>query len=237
VADLFTLEHVSLAVDGRTILEDISDHLHEGRCMAIVGPSGSGKSTLLRMLNRFEEPTAGRILLRGEPLPSLDVTELRRRVGLVAQRPTLLSETVRDELRVGAPTLDDAAAGQLLARVALPADYLDRRTDGLSGGEAQRVCLARALAVGPEVLLLDEPTSALDGASADAVDQIVRDLVADGMTVVLVSHALERAAAVSDDVLVLRGGRLTARGRADEVNFPTAVLGQPDLAGPDSEQP
>ncbi len=226
MATLFSLEHVSLAVNERLILDDVTDHLHEGRCMAIVGPSGSGKSTLLRMLNRFEEPTSGRILLRGEPLPGLDVTELRRRVGLVAQRPTLLAETVRDELRVGVPELADETARQLLARVALPADYLERRTEGLSGGEGQRVCLARALAVGPEVLLLDEPTSALDGASADAVDQIVRDLVADGLTVVLVSHALDRAAAVSDDVLVLRSGRLTARGRADEINFPTAVLGR-----------
>ena len=234
MADLFTFEHLGLEVAGRAILRDVTDHLHEGRCTAIVGPSGSGKSTLLRMLNRLEEPTSGRVLLRGEPLRSLDVTDLRRRVGLVAQRPTLLTRTVAEELRVGAPRLDGAAARVLLERVALPVDFAERGTESLSGGESQRLCLARALAVGPEVLLLDEPTSSLDAVSADSVDQVVRDLVAGGLSVVLVSHQLERAAGVSDDVLVLREGRLTARGAARDVDFLAAVLGQDAEPGGDA---
>ncbi len=233
--DLFTLEAVSLEVGGRQILHDVTDHLHEGRCMAIVGPSGSGKSTLLRLLNRLAEPTAGRVLFRGTPVRDLDVIELRRRVGLVAQVPTLLTARVRDELRVGAPSLDEPAARVLLDRVALSGDFLDRATEGLSGGEAQRVCLARALAVGPEVLLLDEPTSALDAASADAVDAVIRDLVRGGLSAVLVSHDLDRAGAVADDVLVLRDGRLVARGEIDDVDLLRAVLGRDD-ADPEAQR-
>lgn len=225
MAELFTLERVTLEVEGRRVLDDVTDHLHEGRCTAIIGPSGSGKSTLLRLLNRLAEPSAGRVLLRGTPLPHLDVTDLRRRVGLVAQAPTLLTGRVADELRVGRAGLSDTEARDLLARVALPTDLLGRGTEGLSGGEAQRLCLARALAVGPEALLLDEPTSALDAASADAVDAVIRGLRADGLSVVLVSHDLDRAGAVADDVLVLRAGRLVERGEVDAVDLDRAVFG------------
>src|SRR5437764_1384290 len=108
-----------------------------GRCTAVVGPSGSGKSTLLRLLNRLVEPTAGRILLDGVPLPALEVLALRRRVGLVAQHPVLLADRVADDLRVGRPQLDDGRVAELLARVGLPAGFDQRRTAGLSGGEAQ----------------------------------------------------------------------------------------------------
>ncbi len=227
---LFTLDHVGLVVDGRVVLDDVTDHLPEGRCTAIVGPSGSGKTTLLRLLNRLAEPSSGQVLLRGVPLPSLDPTDLRRRVGLVAQRPALLTARVADEMRAGAPDLTDDDARALLRRVALPPDFLDRGTDGLSGGESQRLCLARALAVRPEAVLLDEPTSSLDATSADAVDDVIRRLVADGLTVVLVSHDLQRAAAVADDVRVLRGGRLAARGSAAEVDLQRAVAGESSAA-------
>lgn len=239
--ELFTLEHVSLRLGGRLVLDDVTEHLHEGRCTALVGPSGSGKSTLLRLLNRLADPDTGRVLHRGADVRDADVRELRRRVGLVAQRPTLLTAAVGAELRVGAPDLDDEAATALLARVLLPRDWLDRPTAGLSGGESQRVCLARALAVAPEVLLLDEPTSALDPASADAVDAIVRDLVAGGLSVVLVSHDLRRAAEVADDVRVLRDGRITDRGAVDLVDLQAALAaddpadhhsGHPDDTGP-----
>ena len=210
--ELFTLESVSLVVEGRTILDEVSDHIHEGHVTAIVGPSGSGKSTLLRMLNRFEEPTAGRVLFRGDPLPGLDVRALRRRVGLVAQRSTMLTRRVDTEVRVGAPELSDDRVDELLAQVALDGLERDRRPADLSGGEQQRLALARALAVGPEVLLLDEPTSALDDRSASAVDAVIARLAGAGLSVVLVTHDRARAAALTHDALVLDGGRLVERG-------------------------
>lgn len=215
-AQVFTFEDVVLERDGRLILDGVSDHIHQGCTTAIVGPSGSGKTTLLRMLNRFEEPTSGCILLDGRPLASYDVHALRRRVGLVAQRPTMLTATVGEEVQVARA---DADVAELLDRVGLSGFEFDRETTSLSGGEQQRLALARCLAVEPEVLLLDEPTSALDESAAHAVDEIVRSLVADGLTVVLVSHDLERVADLADDVLVLQDGRLVERGEPEDIGY------------------
>ena len=143
--------------DGRRILDGVSDHIHKAATTAVIGASGSGKSTFLRLLNRFEEPTEGRIRLDGQPLESFDVHALRRRVGLVAQRPTMLTPTIGQEVRVARPALTDAEVHQLLERVALADMPPDRETSTLSGGEQQRVALARSLAVEPDVLLLDGP--------------------------------------------------------------------------------
>ncbi len=107
----------------------------------------------------------------------------------------------------------------LLQRAGLGEQRLDRQTASLSGGEAQRLCLARALAVGPEVLLLDEPTSALDSVAAIAVERVIRALVADGLTAVLVSHDLEQARRIADDVIVLRAGRVVETGSADDSRY------------------
>jgi putative ABC transport system ATP-binding protein len=213
--ELFTLDDVSLVVDGRRLLDHVDEHLHEGVVTAIAGPSGSGKSTLLRLLNRLAEPTEGRVLFRGTDVRELDVRELRRRAVLVPQRAVALTDGVRDEVRLAAPALTDDQVDSLLHRVNLDPEQLHGRTPAsLSGGELQRLCLARALAVGPEALLLDEPTSALDPRSADAVDDVIRGLASDGLSVVLVSHDIARAAAVASDVRVLHDGRVTARGPA-----------------------
>ncbi|WP_405137347.1 ATP-binding cassette domain-containing protein [Nocardia sp. NBC_01388] len=203
-----TLEQVS-AVHGETPQFTAIDAVFPaGRCTAVVGPSGAGKTTLLRLLNRFGEPSGGRILLDSEPIAALDVLALRRRVGLVPQRPTLLTETVRTEVQVGRQ-LADTSIGALLIRAGLPAAFLDRRCAELSGGEAQRVCLARALAVRPEVLLMDEPTSALDGVAAGAVGDLIRTHTADGGSVVLVSHDITFVREVADEVWSLAQGQLS----------------------------
>jgi putative ABC transport system ATP-binding protein len=214
VPAVLALEEVSVVRGGVTVLSDVSASIEPGRCTAIAGPSGAGKSTLLRLLDRLEEPTQGRVLLHDRPLPSYDVLEVRRRVGLVQQAPVLLGATVLEDLRVGRPALTESEAVDLLARVGLAEQALDRPTATLSGGEAQRLCLARALAIAPEVLLLDEPTSALDAVAALAVERVVRALVADGLTAVLVSHDLRQARRLADDVVVLRGGRVEEAGPA-----------------------
>lgn len=221
---MLVVEGVSVVRDGRRVLDDVSASFAQGRCTALVGPSGSGKSTLLRLLDRLEEPDAGRVLLHGEDLRLLDVLALRRRVGLVQQAPVLLGATVLEDLSVGR-AVTAAEAGALLVRVGLEGMPLDRDTSSLSGGEAQRLCLARALAVGPEVLLLDEPTSALDAVAAHAVEHVVKGLVADGLTAVLVSHDRASARRLADDVVVLREGRVAESGPAHASAYLSGAAG------------
>lgn len=216
---VFALERVTVRRGGSVILNAVTCRIPAGECTALVGPSGAGKSTLLRLLNRLQEPSDGTVHFLDRPLPTWDVLALRRRVGLVGQQPVLLTDRVLDDLRVGRPDLGEEQAATLLDQVGLPASMLARATAGLSGGEAQRVCLARALAVEPEVLLLDEPTSALDPASAMAVETTARDLITAGLTVVLVSHNAAQARRIADQVLVLRAGRLAASGPAHEAAY------------------
>ena len=206
---LFSLERVTVRRGGTLLLDQVTCQIPAGACTAVTGPSGSGKTTLLRLLNRLDDPDAGRVCLDGRPLPDLDVLALRRRVALVAQAPVLLTGQVLDELRAGQPDLGEQDAAGLLDQVSLPPAMLSRGTAGLSGGEAQRLCLARALAAGPQVLLLDEPTSALDAVSARAVEQAAKSFTASGGSVVLVSHDPGQTRRVASQVLALRGGTIT----------------------------
>lgn len=215
---MLALEDVTVVRGGTTVLDTVSAAFPAGRCTAVAGPSGAGKSTLLRLLDRLLEPTSGRVLFHDRPLPSYDVLDLRRRVGLVQQAPVVLEATVLADLRVGRPELSPDEATELLSRAGLDV-ALDRSTADLSGGEAQRLCLARALAVGPEVLLLDEPTSALDAVAAQAVERVVSALVADGLSAVLVSHDLRQARRLADDVVVLDRGRVIETGPAAESRY------------------
>ena len=215
---MLVIEDVVVQRGGVRVLDRVSMSFAAGRCTAVAGPSGAGKTTVLRLLDRLSEPTSGQVLLHGRPLPSYDVLEVRRRVGLVQQSPVLLGETVLEDLRVAAPVTPPEAVA-LLARAGLVGLPLDRRTSSLSGGEAQRLCLARALAVGPEVLLLDEPTSALDAVAALAVERVVRALVAEGLSAVLVSHDLRQARRLADDAVILSGGRVVEAGPVGDVRY------------------
>jgi putative ABC transport system ATP-binding protein len=198
-------------------LLNVNVEIRAGVCTVIVGPSGAGKSTLLRLLDRLEEPSAGQILFHDKPLPSYDVLALRRRVGLLQQQPTLLGETVREDVATARPDLTDEEAVALLERAGLDGAFLARETDSLSGGEAQRVCLARTLSVGPEVLLADEPTSALDEFAGATVERTLRTLVHDGLTTLLVTHDLRQAGRLADDLVVVLGGNVVAAGPAEQV--------------------
>ena len=215
----FDLREVCVERDGALIIDRVTATIAPGRCTALVGPSGAGKTTLLRLFNRLDDPSSGTVLLDGAALESLDVLALRRRVGLVGQRPVLVTASVREELRVGAPQLTDEEALELLKRVGLASEFHERPTEGLSGGEGQRVCLARTLAVGPEVLLLDEPTSALDPEAATAVEETLCGLLGSGLTAILVSHSAAQVRRMADDALVLRKGQLVESGPVAEVSY------------------
>jgi putative ABC transport system ATP-binding protein len=212
----FALDRVGVRRGRTVLLEPLSAEIPAAGCTAVVGDSGCGKSTLLRLLNRFLDPTAGSVAFRGRPLEAHDVLDLRRRVVLVAQHPVLLADRVADEVRYAAPGLPDEHIADLLDRVGLDPRIAGRASTALSGGEAQRVCLARALAVGPEVLLLDEPTAALDATSGAAVERVVRDFTAEGGTVVLVSHDPAQVGRLAGQVLTLRTGPDHAAARVSE---------------------
>jgi len=188
---LFELENISVERGGEPVIDGLSARLEEGST-AVVGPSGAGKSSLLRLLNRLAEPSAGRILYRGEPLQEREVHALRREVALVPQLPALREDTVAGNLRYAA-TLGEREIGErqieeLLVRAGLGPGFAARAARELSVGEQQRAMLARALVNEPRVLLLDEPTSALDEASREAVEATLLALRDGGLSYVVVTH-------------------------------------------------
>ncbi len=179
---------------------------------AVFGPSGSGKSTLLRLCNRLEVPTSGRVSFCGKDIAGIDPLWLRRRVGMCFQRPTPFPGTVADNLRAAEPAASDARMRETLARVALTGSWLDRDATALSGGEAQRVCLARTLMAQPQVLLLDEPTSAVDADAAGVIERAVRELADDGIPALWVTHDLAQVERAADRVLHIERGRSIGLG-------------------------
>ena len=175
---------------------------------AVVGPSGCGKSTLLRLLNRLADPDEGVVRFHGKDVRELDPLDLRRRVGLVPQLPAPVPGSVADNVRFG-PRLDgqevDPAGPLRLA--GLDESFLDRDASRLSVGEQQRVMLARALALEPEVLLLDEPTASLDAAATAAVEDALTTLP--DISVVLVTHDAAQAERLADRTVRLHAGQVT----------------------------
>jgi putative ABC transport system ATP-binding protein len=215
-APLFLFEGVSVAGEGDAWrLRDATGALQAHGVTALVGPSGSGKSTLLRCCNRLERPAAGTVRFRGTDIEQLDPLALRRRVAMVFQRPTPFPGTCRQNLLVADPMLDDQRALELLARARLDASFLDRDATQLSGGEAQRLCLARALVVHPEVVLMDEVTSSLDASARLALEELARKLAIDGVPVIWVTHDSRQVRRVADHVVVVLDGRIAHAAAVD----------------------
>jgi putative ABC transport system ATP-binding protein len=166
-------------------------------------------------------PTGGTVRFRGTDISDLDPRSVRRRIGMVFQHPVPFSGTVRDNLLVAAPDAGAEALAAVLTRVGLPDGMLDRVADDLSGGEAQRMCIARTLLTEPEVLLMDEPTSALDPENRRGIENLALEFAAGGLGVVWVTHDLDQVRRMADSVVVLVEGRNatddeTARYLTDE---------------------
>lgn len=237
---LFEVERLSLVHGGSRgqppslILNEVSFGVERGGALVLVGPSGSGKSTLLRCLNRLAEPTGGSVRFDGRDVRSLDPRDLRRRAALVMQTPVLFEGTVRHNLRVrpvGTPgDFSDASLTSAVVEVGLDAGLLDRDAATLSGGEKQRVTIARALLRDPQALLLDEPTSALDPPNAAlVVETISRLRELRRLTIVAVTHQPELVRRLGGGLLYLVRGEVLAYERADGA-LPDARL-QAFLAG------
>ena len=227
------MENLSVWFGAAQVLHGVSLSLPARAVSVIVGKSGSGKSTLLRAINRLNEVvegcrTAGAVLIGGADVyaAETDLVELRRRVGMVLQRSSVFDNSIYDNVAYG-PRLHgvrdatelDAKVEQSLRRSALWDEAAGRLSDNalsLSGGQQQRLCIARTLAVGPQVLLMDEPTAALDASAEAHIEALIGELSAD-YTVVLVTHDEQQAARLASFAAVLDAGRLTACGAAADV--------------------
>jgi ABC-type proline/glycine betaine transport system ATPase subunit len=213
MGDLFTFDGVTLEFDGVAALREITARLPIGELSVVAGPSGSGKSSLLRLCNRLEVPTGGSVRFRDTDLNALDPLGLRRRVGMVFQRPSVFPGTVRDNLLVARADAAETELAAMLAQAELGSTFLDRTGDDLSGGEAQRVCLARALICKPEVLLMDEPTASLHPAATLALEKTVRSLHREqGVDVIWVTHDLGQIERLAEHLLVLGNGAVLYQG-------------------------
>ena len=214
-------DRLSFTVDGTTIVDGVDLAVAAGETLTVIGPSGAGKSTLLRLLCRLDEPTGGTVSLDGADYRTIEPTVLRTRVGLVPQDPALRDGTVRENVTIGprlrGESVEPGRVRTLLERVDL-GGYADRTVAELSGGEAQRVAIARTIVVDPEVLLLDEPTASLDPDAQAGLEALLTDLLADAeRTAVLVTHDPAPVDRIADRVVRFVDGRVESEGTPREV--------------------
>ena len=204
-----------------TALDHCALNVEKGQVLAIIGPSGSGKSTMLRSLNLLEEPTSGKIYFNGIDLTSkgVDINKHRQKMGMVFQHFNLFPhKTVLENITMAPVTLkrqteaeSRETAMKLLERVGL-LDKANEYPNMLSGGQKQRIAIVRALAMGPEVMLFDEPTSALDPEMVGEVLDVMKELAAEGMTMIVVTHEMGFAREVADEIVFMSEGRIIERG-------------------------
>ena len=228
-----SIRHLDFHYGAFHALKDISLDVGERRVTAFIGPSGCGKSTLLRVLNRMYslypgQRATGEVTLNGEDLlgPGVDLNMLRAKVGMVFQKPTPFPMSIYDNVAFGVSLYEDLTPRQMdervewaLTKAALwkeVKDKLNQSGTSLSGGQQQRLCIARGIAIKPEVLLLDEPCSALDPISTSRIEELMDELKAD-YTVVIVTHNMQQAARVSDYTAYMYLGELIEFGATDTI--------------------
>ena len=219
-SELFKAENVGFKVGDTIILDEISVAINSSEITGIIGPSGAGKSTFLRLLNKLISPSKGKIFYKSQDIKHISPQEIRKEIGLVQQRPFLFSGNVKENLLYG-PKIwgidyTDNELIQLLHRVALEKQFLEKQVEGLSGGEQQRVSLARSLANKPKVLLLDEPTSSLDINSEEIIEKTLKQLREEGIKIIIVTHSLEQTERLTESLLFLREGRLIEKIPTEE---------------------
>ena len=227
---MIDVKHLSKSFGDHLVLDDISEHIHPGEKVVVIGPSGSGKSTFLRCLNLLEIPTKGSITFDGTEItdPKVDIDRIRRQMGMVFQHFNLFPNmTIRKNITL-APVQTglmkqsqaDQQAMELLRRVGLE-DKADGYPNQLSGGQKQRIAIVRALAMKPKLMLFDEPTSALDPEMVGEVLDVMKQLAQEGMTMVVVTHEMGFAREVGDRVLFMADGKIV------EQNTPAEIFSHP----------
>ena len=223
---MIDVKHLSKSFDENLVLNDISEHIHPGEKVVIIGPSGSGKSTFLRSLNLLEIPSAGTITFDGTEVtdPKSDINAIRRQMGMVFQHFNLFPNmTIKRNITL-APVRTgltkqaeaDELAMKLLKRVGLE-EKAEAYPNQLSGGQKQRIAIVRALAMNPKVMLFDEPTSALDPEMVGEVLEVMKELARDGMTMVVVTHEMGFAREVGSRVWFMDEGKILEQGTPEEL--------------------
>ena len=223
---LIEVKNLTKKFGDHTVLDGITTDICQGEVVAIIGPSGCGKSTFLRSLNLLEMPTSGQILFEGIDLTdkSVDINKVRQKIGMVFQQFNLFpNHTIKDNItlapvKLGLMTKEEAdkKAMELLERVGLP-EKADSYPSMLSGGQKQRIAIARSLAMNPDVMLFDEPTSALDPEMVGEVLGLMRELAADGMTMVVVTHEMGFAKEVATRVMFINEGNIREENTPEEL--------------------
>ncbi|MEG1379040.1 MULTISPECIES: ABC transporter ATP-binding protein [Flavobacteriales] len=224
---MISIRQVSKSFGAHSAIENVDLNIAEGEHAVLLGPSGSGKTTLLRMINGLVVPSAGTISINGKDIQEQPQDELRRRIGYVLQRNSLFPHyTVEENISV-VPSLlkwnkqtTAQRVRELMAKLHLPEKYLSRRPEELSGGEAQRVNIARALATDPPVLLMDEPFSALDAITRKSIrEEFMRLDEFRKKTIIMVSHDIQEAFSMANTVVLLRHGKLVQQGMPSELLY------------------
>lgn len=233
---MITIRNLTKRFEGNTILKNVNLEVKKGDSVVIIGGSGCGKSTLLRCINRLIVPDEGEILIDGQNIlaKDADVDAIRRKMGMVYQSFNLFSHlnilenVILAPMKVAGMSRSDAVdlAKQLLKRVGMSGRE-NAMPSELSGGQKQRVAIARTLAMHPQVVLFDEPTSALDPTMVDEVESVIRDLVSEGMTSVLVTHEMRFAKSVASKVIFLAEKGIYEQGTPEQVfDHPSKILTQ-----------
>ena len=227
---MIDVKNLSKSFGDHEVLKDISEHIHPGEKVVVIGPSGSGKSTFLRCLNLLENPTSGTITFEGVDItdPKTDINKMRQRMGMVFQHFNLFPNmTIRKNITL-APVqtglMKQAEADEEAIRLLKLVDLVDKADaypNQLSGGQKQRIAIVRALAMKPKVMLFDEPTSALDPEMVGEVLDVMKQLAENGMTMVVVTHEMGFAREVGDRVLFMADGKIV------EQNTPAEIFNHP----------
>jgi phosphate transport system ATP-binding protein len=220
ISHILDIKNISVSYGNITALENVTFQVPEKNVIALIGPSGCGKSTLIRCINRMNDliPSAnveGSVIFHGQNIyqENIDPTEIRYRIGMVFQKPNPFPKSIYDNVAFG-PRVNgfngdlDEIVEISLRRAALWEEVKDRLNNSglsISGGQQQRLCIARALAVNPEVILMDEPASALDPISTQSIENLIKELSRD-ITIIIVTHNMQQAARISDYALVMMAG-------------------------------
>ena len=214
----FELRDVSAGPADAPILRHVDLSIPCDGILAVAGPSGAGKSTMLRLLNRLDDPVGGSVTWEDRDVRDWAPKELRRRVAMIFQRAPIFPGTVLENFRVALPEVSDERARHVMEHVGLPVGLLERSAGDLSGGEAQRMSIARALLTDPEVLLADEPTASLDSASRRTIEDLGRSIADGGVPIVWITHDVAQLRRLADHVVVLVDGGVRAFGHLSELD-------------------